>query len=59
MYLYEEIGEKRMKQAIRRYLDKKHRIPKKYWQNGSTFFNGGYEEYLPEVTYCSEKYAVQ
>ena len=59
MYLYEEIGEKRMKQAIRRYLDKKHRVPKKYWQNGSTFFNGGYEEYLPEVTYCSKKYAVQ
>jgi len=47
MHLY-EIGAKRMKQAVRNYLNKKHRVPKQYWQNGSTFFNGGYEDYLRE-----------
>ena len=47
MHLY-EIGARRMKQAIWHYQDKKHRVPKKYWQNGSTFFNGGYEDYLRE-----------
>ncbi|MBR5318540.1 MAG: hypothetical protein IKU46_02980, partial [Peptococcaceae bacterium] len=46
MRLY-EVGEKRMKSAIRQYKIKKKRVPKKYWQNGSTFFNGGYEKYLP------------
>ena len=45
MRLY-EVGEKRMKSAIRQYKIKKKRVPKKYWQNGSTFFNGGYEQYL-------------
>ncbi|MBR5318140.1 MAG: hypothetical protein IKU46_00900 [Peptococcaceae bacterium] len=45
MRLY-EVGEKRMKSAIRQYKIKKKRVPKKYWQNGSTFFNGGYEKYL-------------
>lgn len=45
MRLY-EVGEKRMKSAIRQYKIQKKRVPKKYWQNGSTFFNGGYEKYL-------------
>ncbi len=45
MRLY-EIGKKQMQHAIRQYQGKKHRVPKQYWMNGSTFFNGGYEKYL-------------
>lgn len=41
MELY-SVGKKTMNQAIRNYKEKKHRVPKKYWMNGSTFFNGGY-----------------
>ncbi len=41
-----EIGKKKMKHAIINYKGKKHRVPKQYWMNGSTFFNGGYEKYL-------------
>lgn len=45
MELY-EVGREAMIQAINRYKEKKRRVPKKYWMNGSTFFNGGYREYL-------------
>ena len=45
MELY-RIGKKTMEQAIYHYKDKKYRVPRKYWMNGSTFFNGGYLDYL-------------
>lgn len=41
-----DVGKKAMLKAIRNYKNKKHRIPKQYWMYGSTFFNGGYREYL-------------
>ena len=34
--------------AVRNYKRKKRRIRKEYWMNGSTFFNGGFLDYLPE-----------
>lgn len=46
MELY-EVGKEAMLQAINTYKEKKRRVPKKYWMNGSTFFNGGYRAYLP------------
>lgn len=45
MELY-EVGRNAMLAAINTYKEKKRRVPKKYWMNGSTFFNGGYREYL-------------
>ena len=35
--------------AVRNYKRKKRRIRKEFWMNGSTFFNGGFLDYLPEV----------
>ncbi len=34
--------------AVRNYKRKKRRIRKEFWMNGSTFFNGGFLDYLPE-----------
>ena len=45
MELY-AVGKKVIERAIYNYKDKKRRVPRKYWMNGSTFFNGGYQEYL-------------
>ncbi len=45
MELY-QVGREAMLQTISNYKKKKHRVPKKYWMNGSTFFNGGYRGYL-------------
>ena len=42
-------GEKTMQKAIRNYSHKKHRQPKEFWMHGSTFFNGGYKQYLPPI----------
>jgi len=33
---------------VRNYKRKKRRIRKEFWMNGSTFFNGGFLDYLPE-----------
>ena len=35
--------------AVRNYKRKKRRIRKEFWMNGSTFFNGGFLDYLPEA----------
>ena len=49
MELYEVDGEA-MIQAINRYKEKKRRVPKKYWMNGSTFFNGRWRDYAVDET---------
>ncbi len=41
-------GEARMEQAIRRYCQEKQGQNREYWMHGSTFFAGGYQDYLPE-----------
>lgn len=43
-----EIGEDQMMQAINLYKRDMQQTPWKHYQHGSTFFHGGYLDYLPE-----------
>lgn len=41
-----QVGEPALQQAIQNYCAEKRACPRQYWQQGGTFFNGGYEDYL-------------
>lgn len=43
-----EIGEEKMQRAMARYIEELKQEPWKKTQNGSTFFNSGYIDYLDE-----------
>ena len=49
-----KIGLEEMTRAINRYTQAKSDTDKKYWKNGSTFFNSGYVDYL-DANYHSDK----
>ncbi|MDL2254339.1 hypothetical protein LJC49_09800 [Ruminococcaceae bacterium OttesenSCG-928-I18] len=44
----QKIGYEHLERCIERYVAAKKDTDKKYWQNGSTFFNSGYVDYLDE-----------
>lgn len=48
--LFDEYGEEKLKAAIRRYSEEVKSRDPKYIMHGSTFFNGGFQDYLPAET---------
>lgn len=42
-------GEQAVEAAIRNYCRIKQGCAKQYWMHGSSFFNGGYRDYLPQA----------
>lgn len=50
----EKIGYETLKTCIERYIREKEKYPWKEWQHGSTFFKGGYIDYLDD-NYVVEK----
>lgn len=46
--LWQQIGREHMQRCVQRYADEKRNTAYQFIQKGSTFFNGGYEDYLDE-----------
>lgn len=48
--LFEEYGEEKLRRAILKYKDETKDWDLKFIKYGSTFFNGGFKDYLPQDT---------